>query len=59
MKLCISVSLVSFFDIIENLHLLGLFIIIIEKMDEKRKLFDDDLEFISSNPIISSTYYLK
>ncbi len=28
-------------------------------MDEKRKLFDDDLEFISSNPIISSTCYLK
>jgi hypothetical protein len=28
-------------------------------MDEKRKLFDDDLEFISSNPILSSTFYLK
>ncbi len=28
-------------------------------MEEKRKLFDDDLEFISSNPIVSSTYYLK
>lgn len=28
-------------------------------MNEKRKLFDDDLEFISSNPIISSTFFLK
>lgn len=28
-------------------------------MDGKKILFDDDLEFISSNPIISSTFYLK
>ena len=38
-------------------HLFSLFVIM--NMEEKRNLFDDDLEFISSNPLISSTFYLK
>lgn len=50
---------VGFFDNYRNFSFIEFIYNNIEKMDNKRNLFDDDLEFISSNPIISSTFYLK